>query len=805
MGQPAPFGEQLRRLRERAGLTQEELAERAGLAADAVSALERGKRQRPYPHTVRALAEALELADAQRQQLLAAVPRPPGARVAPSQPADEGTAGEPPAISGLPGQLTELVGRERETAVALQLLRRPGVRLLTLTGPGGVGKTRLALAVADGVAGDFPHGVTFVPLAPLTDPAEVPGAIARALGARESGGPTPLRHLATALRDRRLLLVLDNCEHVAEAAPAVAELLLACPGLKVLATSRAPLRVRGEQEYHVLPLWLPHPRDAGDVEALQRSPAIQLFVARAQAALPEFELTPANGAPVASICARLDGLPLALELAAARVALLPPGALLARLVGANGQTSLRLLAGGARDLPARQRTMRDAIAWSYELLDPGEQALFRRLAIFAGGCTLGAAEAVCGDDGDRGTDDLLDRLATLLNNNLLAREVGEGTEGAGTAEPRVRMLEPIRDFAWERLAASGETESLRRRHAAHYAALAVEAAPHLTGPDQLTWLARVAAEAFNLRAAIRALLDGGESKAAIDLVWALWRYWRSQGQQGEARRWAEEALAGGAGALSPAHRARALVVAGMAWSEADAPAARARLEEGLRLCRELGDRRGQALALLLLGLLAVRDRDAALSQARFEESLRLFRALGEEWGASFALIDLGMLPLLQGDFDAAARRFEEGLAAARAAGDRVAIQRALYSLAVLARARGDEDQAAAQFAAGLTVAGELRDWLNAGYFVMGLALSAAQSGQPVECARLLGAAEAILQAIGAPLHRYGFEQPWHERAVATARAALGEAAFERARAAGRALPLEGAIAGALAVAGVHVG
>ena len=341
---------------------------------------------------------------------------------------------------------------------------------------------------------------------------------------------------------------------------------------------------------------------------------------------------------------------------------------------------------------------------------------------------------------------------------------------------------------------------MRRRHAAHYAALAVEAAPHLTGPNQLIWLARVAAEAFNLRAAIRALLDGGEAETAIELVWALWRYGRSQGQQGEARRGAEEALAGGAGALSPSHRARALVVAGMAWSEADAPVARARLEEGLRLCREQGDRRGQALALLLLGLLAVRDRDAAVSQARFEESLRLFRALAEGWGASFALIDLGMLPLLQGDFDAAARRFEEGLAAARAAGDRVAIQRALYSLAVLARARGNEDQAAARFAAGLTMAGELRDRLNAGYFIMGLALSAARRGRQDESARLLGAAEAILQAIGAPLHRYGFEQPWHEQALAAVRAALDEAAFERARAAGRSLPLEEAITEALAVA-----
>ena len=796
MRQPAPFGEQLRRLRERAGLTQEELAERAGLTSDAVGALERGKRRRPYPHTVRALADALGLEHAQREQLLAAVPRPPSARLAPSLSPEVDSAGEGAPPTGLPGQLTELIGRERETALALQLLGRPGVRLLTLSGPGGVGKTRLALAVAERAAADFPDGLAFVPLAPLRDPGEVPGAITAALGARAAAGASPLRHLTAALRDKRLLLVLDNCEHVVDAAPAVTELLVSCPYLKVLATSRVPLRVRGEQGYQVPPLWLPHRRDIGDIPALLRSPAVQLFVARAQAALPEFEVTLSNNGAVAAICARLEGLPLALELAAARVALLPPPVLLARL-----ERGLGVLTGGARDLPDRQRTMRDAIAWSHDLLDPAERALFRCLAVFVGSATLDAVEAVCGGEDDA-ADDVLGRLAVLLDNNLLAREVRDGEDDAG--EPRVRMLEPIRGFALEQLAASGELAALQRRHAVYYHALAVAAGPHLTRPEQVGWLGRLEREQYNLRAAVRALLGMDEAEAAAGLVWALWRYWRLSGQQREARRWAEEALTGGtpsgSGALSPQRRAQALVFVGMAAQyEGDNLAARAALEEGLRLCRMTGEGGDLALALLFLGHLALSERDTPRAQARLEESLRLFHTLGEEWGASFALTHLGILPLLRGDYEGAARWLEEGLATAREAGDRVATHQALYYLGLLARARGDEGRAAEHFAAGLALAEELRDRLNAGYFVKGLAEVAAGRGRATEAVRLLGAAEAVLQATGSAPYRYVSDWLGHERAMA-ARASLGDAAFDAAWAAGRALPLEEAIAEAMAVA-----
>ena len=580
-------------------------------------------------------------------------------------------------LDNLPAQPTPLLGREQEVRAAREWLLRDDVRLLTLTGPGGSGKTRLALALAEGLLGTFADGIWLVDLTPLRDPSLVISAIAHVLGLRESGARPGLERLVDHLRKRRALLVLDNCEQVLGAAPQIAELLGACRHVKVLATSREPLHLRWEHELPVAPLAVPDLGYLPDLEALARVPSVALFLERAQAVAPELALTEENAPAVAEICARLDGLPLAIELAAARAKLLPPRVLLRRLVGAAGETSLGLLTGGGRDGPARHRTLRDAVAWSYALLEPAEQALFRRLAVFVGGWTLEAAEAVC--------DDAVDLIASLVDKSLVR------WEAQADGEPRPRMLETLREYAAEQLAASpDEAADARDRHVAHYVELAEAAEPHLEGPAQGVWLEHLDRERGNVCAALRRLRECGDAERGLRLGAALWRFWWARSDAPEARERIEGILALAAASPPSAARARALHGAGVLARElGDYPAARALMEESLTIARRLGERHVVADVLDSLGWLLQLQGDSRGARPHLREALETFGQLGYRWGLATTLHRLGYVAFAEGDHAGALPLYRQSLEVARQAGYRRIVADVLFSIGVSAHVARD--------------------------------------------------------------------------------------------------------------------
>jgi predicted ATPase/DNA-binding CsgD family transcriptional regulator len=575
--------------------------------------------------------------------------------------------------------LTSLIGREQQVQTICAMLQRPEVRLLTLTGTGGVGKTRLGLAVAHALLGVFADGVCFVPLAPVSDPERVIATIVQALGLWEVGDRPLIEQLQAYLQDRHLLLLLDNFEQVAAAAPALADLLVFCPELHLLVTSRAVLHISGEYEFPVAPLAVPDLTQVLEHEVLAQVAAVSLFVQRAQATQPSFTLTRSNAHTIAEICVRLDGLPLTIELAAARIKLLPPQALLKRL-----EHRLSVLTGGARNLPLRQQTLRNTIQWSYDLLSAEERRLFRWLSVFVGGCTLKAAAAVYNAGTDQVTE-LFEEVASLVDKSLIQQTEQE------EEEPRLLMLETIREYGLECLRERGELEAAQRAHAAYYLWLAEEAEPHLARAEQVLWFERLEREMENIRAVLRWAQACGneEAQLALRLGSALEHFWIKRGNMSEGRSELSRALVQSLAVKAPL-RAKALFAAArLAWFQGDYGGVEQLSEEVSALSGELAEQQSIALALAVRGVAFMGRRDYERARSLLEEALAKLRGGRDSWHIAFLLIALGRLALYQGEDSNAAYLLEESLALFRAVGDTTATAYVLFYLARAMLGQGD--------------------------------------------------------------------------------------------------------------------
>jgi predicted ATPase len=585
--------------------------------------------------------------------------------------------------NNLPIQPTPFIGREKEVAAVQNLLRRDDVRLLTLTGVGGTGKTRLGLQVAADLRKLFTGEVYFVKLAPISDPNFVVPTIAQALGIRVATNQSLLEHLKVELQQQQLLLLLDNFEQVVSAAVQVTDLLSACAKLNVLVTSREALRVRAEHVFAVPPLALPNPTRLPELAEFSHYAAIALFIQRAQAVKPDFQLTPVNAQTIAEICARLDGLPLAIELAAARLKLLSLRALLARL-----NQRLQVLTSGARDAPVRQQTLRNTIAWSYDLLKAEEQRIFQRLSVFVSGCTLEAAEAMCAAlDGSIGAVSVLDILTSLIDKSLLQQVMYE------EHEPRLAMLETIREFGLETLATSGELDDTRKAHAAYFLTLAERAAAAIRGPQQAKWLERLERELDNLRAALQWSVEQGEANQDMAMAMlfskALAGFWKTRGHYSEGRAFLKRVLAGSKGSMTSLRAGALNIAADLAAAQGDYAEAEELSNESLALSRGLEDTRNIATSLSLLADVAVTKDDPLTARTLVEEALALYKELGDKQGIANSLFELGWQAKQQEEYTQARALLEQSLVLHRELGDKGGISHTLFQLAdVLFRVQG---------------------------------------------------------------------------------------------------------------------
>jgi predicted ATPase/DNA-binding XRE family transcriptional regulator len=809
--QGSEFGDLVRLYRRDRGLTQEELAEKATLSVRAISDLERGLKYRPRKDTVQLLVEALELTDEQREAFWRAA-RGIG------KPDRISQHGSPETPTNLQDEPTPFIGREREVARLVHLLQQPKARLITLTGPGGTGKTRLALEVAAARLNAFEDGVYLVSLAPLTDPTLVAPAIAGTLGITDTGEQS----LLEAMTDKRLLLVLDNFEHLLGAAPLVRDLIQSCPSVQILVTSREILHLSAEREFPVPPLTVPDLNQTQDLQALAQYDAVALFVDRAQAARPDFVLTRDNASSIAAICHRLDGLPLALELAAARIRLFPPQALLGRV-----SRGLDLLTGGARDRPARQQTLRGTIDWSYSLLSPEEQTLVARLSVFMGGCTPDAAEVVCTAGADWSIT-AVDGLVSLIQKSLLRQD--------GERESRFGMLQTIQEYAVEKLEERGEAQEVRRRHALYFLECAEAIRPQLDGPGQAEGLNRLEQEHNNLRVAVGWACDQGEIELGLRLAIAS-EYLYMRGHRAEMSRWFEKLLTvetAKGNHVNPSLRAVALQLAASYASSVQGNTDRARalteesialigqlrdtreiayrlqgagqllgeqgddaraiavLEQALPMFKELDDKAGVGVVLLDLANIARARGEAARVIKLCEESLPLCREVGNTPYVSYALHNLGVAAWMLGDLDRARVLCEEALELNQQIGFEAERAEMLDSLATIVRDQGDLDQAEKLLAEGLRLCrtGTSRAGATA-VSLEGMAGVAAARSRVERAGALFGAVHALRERTGSSI--WPINRRHSERDLVAARQALGAARFTKAWEEGRAMTEEQAI------------